>query len=68
MLLLNHVGAPNPVLRAGQRLTEALTLRVLADHLTRRPLPLLRQAGFTVERSERSKAGIVERVQAVKPR
>jgi ubiquinone/menaquinone biosynthesis C-methylase UbiE len=68
VLLLDHVAAPNRLLRGGQRLLELITVPLAADHQTRRPLPLLEQAGFTVDRSERSKAGTVERLRAVKPR
>jgi ubiquinone/menaquinone biosynthesis C-methylase UbiE len=67
-LLLDHVAAPNRLLRAGQRLAELVTVPLAADHQTRRPLPLLEEAGFTVDRSERSKAGTVERLRAVRPR
>jgi ubiquinone/menaquinone biosynthesis C-methylase UbiE len=67
LLLLDHVAAPNPLLRAGQRLLELITLRLAADHQTRRPLPLLVETGFLIDRSERSKAGTVERLRAVKP-
>jgi hypothetical protein len=38
-----------------------------ADHLTREPLDYLAEVGFDVERVERSKLGIVERLQARKP-
>ena len=67
LLLLDHVAAPNPLLRAGQRLFEMVTSRVAADYQTRRPLPMLRQAGFDIEISQRSRAGTVERVRALKP-
>jgi ubiquinone/menaquinone biosynthesis C-methylase UbiE len=67
LLLLDHVAAPNRVLRAGQGLLERITVPLLADHLTRRPRPLLPRAGFSVDRGERSRAGMVERVRAVRP-
>ncbi len=67
LLLLDHVAAPNPVLRLGQRLFEVFTSRIAADYQTRRPLPLLQKAGFRVETSQRSRAGTVERLRAVKP-
>lgn len=67
LLLLDHVPAPNPLLRAGQRLFEIVTSRIAADYQTRRPLPLLQQAGFDIETSQRSRAGTVERVRASKP-
>jgi ubiquinone/menaquinone biosynthesis C-methylase UbiE len=67
LLLLDHVAAPNPLLRAGQRLLEAATIRSTADHQTRHPLTLVRRTGFQVEAQRRSRAGTVERVRAVRP-
>jgi ubiquinone/menaquinone biosynthesis C-methylase UbiE len=67
-LLLDHVAAPSRTVRTGQRLLELITVPLAADHQTRRPLPLLVQAGFDIDRSVRSKAGTVERLRAVKPR
>ena len=66
LVLLDHVAAANPLLRAAMRVVERLTLSFTADYLTRRPLPLLEDAGFVVESSGRSRAGTVERVRAVK--
>ena len=43
-------------------------LRFEHDHLLREPLEYVRAEGFEVERLERSKLGIVERVAARKPR
>lgn len=42
-------------------------VRFEGDHLTREPLDHLRADGLEVERPERSKLGIVERVTARKP-
>jgi ubiquinone/menaquinone biosynthesis C-methylase UbiE len=67
LLLLDHTAAPNRVLRAGQWLFERVTALLAADYHIRRPSPLLEQAGFVIECSERSKAGTVERVRAVRP-
>jgi ubiquinone/menaquinone biosynthesis C-methylase UbiE len=66
LLLLDHVAASNPVLRGAQRVVEVLTFRFTADYLTRRPLPMLESAGFVVETGERFRAGMVERVRAVR--
>lgn len=66
LLLLDHVGSHHGVLRFGQRLLEKITVRMIGDYQTRRPLPLLAPAGFEVTRSERRKLGMVERVAAVK--
>lgn len=67
LLLLDHVVSDHLLVRLGQRLLEKFTLRMLGDHQTRRPLPLVERAGFVIEQQERLKAGIVERVAARKP-
>jgi ubiquinone/menaquinone biosynthesis C-methylase UbiE len=67
LLLLDHVASTSWPLRAGQRVLEALTVRLAGEHLTRRPLPLLAAAGLVVEETERLRAGTVERVAAVRP-
>jgi ubiquinone/menaquinone biosynthesis C-methylase UbiE len=67
LLLLDHVAATNPLLRLFQRGVEQVTRRACGDYMTRRPLPLVAQAGFVIEDTERLKAGTVERVRAAKP-
>lgn len=67
LVLLDHVASDRPWVLATERLLEPLTLRLNGDYLTRRPLPLVAAAGFTVTGSQRLKAGIVERLIAVKP-
>jgi ubiquinone/menaquinone biosynthesis C-methylase UbiE len=66
-LLLEHVRSPVLAIRASQRLLDRLFVRLQADHLLREPLDHLRAEGFEIERVERSKLGIVERVTARKP-
>lgn len=66
-LLLEHVRSPHLAVRFGQRLLAPLFLRLEADHLLREPLDHLAAEGFVVERLERSKWGIVERVAARTP-
>jgi len=61
------VRSPLLPVRVGQRLLDPLFVRFEADHLMREPLNHLRAEGFEVERLERSKLGIVERVAARKP-
>jgi hypothetical protein len=61
------VRSPLLPIRVAERLLEPLMLRFEADHLLREPLEHLRAEGFEVERLERSKLGIVERVTARKP-
>lgn len=67
LILLDHVASDRRWVLAAQKLLEPLTLRMNGDYLTRRPLPLVTAAGFTIEHSQRFKAGIIERLTAVKP-
>jgi ubiquinone/menaquinone biosynthesis C-methylase UbiE len=66
-LLLEHVRSPRRLVRAGQHLLDPLFVRFEGDHIAREPLEHLQAEGFIVERLERSKVGIVERVAARKP-
>jgi ubiquinone/menaquinone biosynthesis C-methylase UbiE len=68
LLLLEHVRSPSTPVRAVQRMLNPLAVRFEGDHLTREPLEYLEAKGFEVERLERSKWGIVERIVARKPR
>ena len=67
LLVVGHVASPYRVVRAGQRRLERLSIRLAGDHQTRQPYPEIVSAGFTVDRRERLRAGIIERVRAVKP-
>jgi ubiquinone/menaquinone biosynthesis C-methylase UbiE len=67
LLLLEHVRSPSTPVRAVQRMLDPLAVRFEGDHLTREPLDYLEAEGFEIERLERSKWGIVERVLARKP-
>lgn len=64
---LEHVRSPVRAIRIGERLLEPLMLRFEHDHLLREPVDHLRAEAFEIERLERSKLGIVERVAARKP-
>jgi ubiquinone/menaquinone biosynthesis C-methylase UbiE len=66
-VLMEHVRSPLGAIRAAERILEPIFLRFEHDHLTREPLDYLAEIGFEVERVERSKLGIVERVVARKP-
>jgi len=46
---------------------EQITVWQAGDYQTRRPLPLVEQAGLVVEASGRTRAGTIERLGAVKP-
>jgi ubiquinone/menaquinone biosynthesis C-methylase UbiE len=67
LLLLDHVAAAPRAVRAVQWLLERVTVPLSEEHLLRRPLLQVQAEGFQVERRERSKLGIVERLTARKP-
>jgi ubiquinone/menaquinone biosynthesis C-methylase UbiE len=67
LVLLGHVASPSRPVRAIQRGIERWLLPVTGDHLTRQPLRLLRAAGFVVDREERSRMGVIQRLVATKP-
>jgi len=67
LLLLEHVRSPVLPVRLAQRVLEPLTLLLDHDHLLREPLRHVENAGLIVERLERSKLGVVERLAARKP-
>jgi ubiquinone/menaquinone biosynthesis C-methylase UbiE len=67
LLLLDHIGSNWWPIRAGQRLMEIYTIPRGGEHMTRRPRPIVEQAGLVIEESERLKAGTVERISARKP-
>jgi ubiquinone/menaquinone biosynthesis C-methylase UbiE len=67
LLLLDHVAAAPRLGRAIQWLLERITIPLGGEHLRRRPLLQVRAEGFQIERRERYKLGIVERLAARKP-
>jgi ubiquinone/menaquinone biosynthesis C-methylase UbiE len=67
LLLLEHVRSPVLPVRMVQRALEPLTLLLDHDHLLREPLAHVEDAGLVVERLERSKWGVVEKLDARKP-
>jgi ubiquinone/menaquinone biosynthesis C-methylase UbiE len=67
LLLLDHVvGAPRWV-RAIQWLLERVTRPLNEEHFLRRPLLQVQAEGFEIQRRERAKLGVVERLTARKP-
>jgi ubiquinone/menaquinone biosynthesis C-methylase UbiE len=67
LLLLDHVASSWPPVYAVQWLVERISIRVAGEHYTRRTLPLVEAAGFAVVETQRQKAGVMERIHAVKP-
>jgi ubiquinone/menaquinone biosynthesis C-methylase UbiE len=66
LLLVDHVASSSRVGRGLQRALELVTIPLGGEHFLRRPLLELRKRPFAVERAERFKLGLVERVVAHK--
>jgi ubiquinone/menaquinone biosynthesis C-methylase UbiE len=66
LLWLEHVRSPVLPVRALQRVLEPFCVRTQADHLLREPLDHLSGTSMEVERVERSRLGVVERLCARK--
>ena len=67
LLALEHVRSPVALVRAAQRALQPLFVRAMCDHLLREPADEAVAAGFEIERIERARLGIVERLVAIKP-
>jgi ubiquinone/menaquinone biosynthesis C-methylase UbiE len=67
LLLLEHVRSPHLPVRLLQRLLDPLFVHCYGDHLLREPLDHLAAVGFVVDRVERSKGGVIERLVARTP-
>jgi ubiquinone/menaquinone biosynthesis C-methylase UbiE len=67
LLLFDHVAGGPAWVRAIQWALERITVPLGDEHFLRRPLLTAQAEGFTIENSERSKLGIVERLVARKP-
>ena len=66
LILVDHVRSSVTPLFWLQRLMELAPSRT-QDELTRRPIDQVRAAGFKIERSDRLRAGVVERLVARRP-
>jgi ubiquinone/menaquinone biosynthesis C-methylase UbiE len=66
LILVDHVRSSVPPIYWIQRLMELAPTRN-EDELTRRPIKHVLAAGFTIEDSDRSRAGIIERLVARRP-
>ncbi|MCI2420641.1 methyltransferase domain-containing protein [Saccharopolyspora sp. K220] len=67
LLLADHVASSSGLARLVQKAAELITVPLGGEHFLRRPKEQVRAAGFDVERSERFKLGIIERLVARKP-
>ncbi len=66
LVLVDHIRSSVLPILWLQRLAEIVALRMVGDHLTRRPSEHLEQHGFRIAERGRFRAGIVERILAVK--
>src|SRR6266536_25154 len=67
LLLADHVASSAWPVRAVQWLLELVTVPLGGGHFRRRPIEQVRAQGFQLQRQDRFKLGIVERLAARKP-
>jgi ubiquinone/menaquinone biosynthesis C-methylase UbiE len=67
LLLADHVVSTSAPVRALQAVIEVYSVRVENEHFRRRPIEHVRAAGLDIERHDRFKKGVVERLAARKP-
>jgi ubiquinone/menaquinone biosynthesis C-methylase UbiE len=67
LILVDHVPSTSRLLRGVQWLAERVTVPLAGEHFLRRPLLLVQAGGLDVERRERFKLGLIERLVARKP-
>jgi ubiquinone/menaquinone biosynthesis C-methylase UbiE len=67
LLLADHIAAATWPVRGLQRVLELATVPLQGEHMLRRPLRQVQAEGLQIERRERFKLGMVERLAARKP-
>jgi ubiquinone/menaquinone biosynthesis C-methylase UbiE len=67
LLLADHIAASAWPFRTFQRALELITVPLLGEHFTRRPLHHVQEEGLQIEQRQRFKLGITERLAARKP-
>jgi ubiquinone/menaquinone biosynthesis C-methylase UbiE len=67
LLLADHVASSVWPVRALQAVVDAVSVPLYSEHFGRRPIHLVREMGLAVERHDRFKLGIIERLAARKP-
>jgi ubiquinone/menaquinone biosynthesis C-methylase UbiE len=67
LLLADHIAAATWPVRGLQRILELATVPLQGEHMLRRPLRQVQAEGLQIERRERFKLGMVERLTARKP-
>jgi ubiquinone/menaquinone biosynthesis C-methylase UbiE len=66
LILVDHVASSSRIARGIQRAIEVITVPMASEHFLRRPLTKVKQLPFEIERAERFKLGLVERIVARK--
>lgn len=67
LILVDHIGSAVKPILWFQRLVELVSSRTEGEYMTRRPLLHVKAAGFEVRQRDRLRAGVIERLVAVKP-
>jgi ubiquinone/menaquinone biosynthesis C-methylase UbiE len=67
LLLADHIAGGSWPVRGLQRILELATVPLQGEHMLRRPLRQVQAAGLQIQRRERFKLGMVERLTARKP-
>jgi len=68
LILVDHIESSSRIARGVQRTLEVVTVPMASVHFLRRPRTKVEKGPFTVERSERFKLGLIERLVARKNR
>ena len=66
LILVDHVASSSRVARGVQHALEVVTVPMASEHFLRRPLTKVEARPFTIERVERFKLGLIERLVARK--
>jgi ubiquinone/menaquinone biosynthesis C-methylase UbiE len=66
LILVDHVASTSRIARGVQRAFEVITVPMASEHFLRRPLTKVLDRPFVIERSERFKLGLIERIVARK--
>ncbi|MBX9639512.1 MAG: methyltransferase domain-containing protein [Mycobacteriaceae bacterium] len=66
LILVDHVVSSSRIARVVQHALEVVTVPMASEHFLRRPLTRVVDRPFIIERSERFKLGLVERIVARK--
>jgi ubiquinone/menaquinone biosynthesis C-methylase UbiE len=66
LILVDHIESSSRVARGVQRALEVITVPMASEHFLRRPRTKVEQRPYAIERAERFKLGLIERVVAKK--